>query len=118
ERLSVPVNVTVTSVLFHPFTLGRGRAAATASGAFLSIFTAGDVNVLLLPAASVTTTVPLTLVPSTLNTRGLATEVEATPDKLSFVVNETRTSLLFQPAAFGAGSAAPNCSVGTVVSML
>src|SRR5437870_1779279 len=118
ERLSAPVNVTVTSVLFHPLALGSGDTLAEATGALLSIFNAGDRRVAVLPAASDTTTVPSTLDPSRVSTSGLKTDVETTPDKLSAVVKLTRTSLLFQPAAFGAGAGAKNCRVGAVVSML
>src|SRR5438309_4112386 len=48
----------VTFVLFHPLAFAAGAAAALAVGAVLSIFTAGVVNVALLPALSVTVTLP------------------------------------------------------------
>src|SRR5262245_40031327 len=86
ERLSVPVNVTVTSVLFHPVEEGSGDAAAEATGFVLSIFNPGEDTVAEFPAASVTTTVPRTLVPSAVRTSGLGTEVETSPDKLSVTV--------------------------------
>src|SRR3954471_1950715 len=89
-----------------------------AVGADLSIITVGEVNVAVLPAASVTVTPPLTSVPSTVNTSGLALDVEATPERLSVAVKANETSLLFQPAVFGAGLAAPNESVGRVASRL
>lgn len=108
DRLSVPVNITVTFVWFHPLALGGGDTLAEATGGVLSILTAGDVKVALLPAASVTVTVLVTLDPSLVNTSGLGIEVETTPDKLSLVEKLTRTSLLFQPAAFAAGLESPN----------
>ena len=37
ERLSVPVNVTVTLALFQPAPFGAGEAAAVATGGVLSI---------------------------------------------------------------------------------
>ena len=118
ERVSVPLNVTVTSVLFHPLASGTGDAVAVATGAVLSIFSAGDVNIAELPAASVTVTVPFTLEPSVLNVSEPGPAGETTPDRLSTVVKPIVTLVLFQPAAFGAGLGAPNRIVGGVMSIL
>jgi hypothetical protein len=104
EPLSVPVKLTVTSVLFQPWAFGPGEALALAVGGVLSILTAGDWNVLLLPAASVTVTAPVTDAPSDVSISGLlAGFVETTPDRLSVVVKENDTSVLCQPFPFAAG---------------
>src|SRR5438046_2313729 len=103
ERLSVPVKLTVTVVLFQPAALGWGEAEAWAVGAVLSILTEGEVNVAVFPATSVTVTLPFMVVPSLLNDNGLGIEVEATPDSASTTVNGTETFVLFHPAAFAAG---------------
>src|SRR5882672_695148 len=87
-------------------------------GGVLSIFTAFDVNVALLPAKSFTTTLPVTLFPSAERMSGLATEVPVTPDRLSEVLNGKETFVLFQPAPLEAGFCRPNASVGGVLSML
>jgi hypothetical protein len=119
EPLSVPVKLTVTSVLFQPWAFGPGEALALAVGGVLSILTAGDVNVLLLPAASVTVTAPVTDAPSDVSISGLlAGFVETTPDRLSVVVKENDTSVLCQPFPFAAGLALPNVTVGGVLSIL
>ncbi len=55
EVVSVQLNVTVTSELFHPFILGGGDCDALIDGAVLSMFTVTLV-VVLLPAASVAVT--------------------------------------------------------------
>jgi hypothetical protein len=68
----------------------------------LSIFALGEVNVALLPATSVTVTIPLTAVPSVVNDSGLDTDVEETPGKLSAVVKLNSTFVLFHPAALAA----------------
>jgi len=86
ERLSVPLNVTVTSVLFQPLASGTGDAVAVATGAVLSIFTTGDVTVAELPAASVTVTVPVKFEPWAVNVNVPGLEGETTPDKLSVTV--------------------------------
>src|SRR5262245_60041998 len=119
DRESLPLNVTVTSVLFQPLALGAGKAAADAVGTVLSIFTTGEVKVALLPAKSVTVTVPVTAAPSVESTKGLAAGlVEPTPDSGSTGVNENETSLLFHPFPLAAGLAAPNVRVGAVASRL
>ena len=86
EPPSTPVKVTVTSVLFQPFAFGRGDAVAVTTGGVLSILSVCVVAVALLPAASVTVTVPLTYDPSAVYTRGLGDDAETTPDRLSAVV--------------------------------
>ena len=84
----------------------------------MSIFTLGEVNVALFPATSVTVTLPVTEEPSEVNERGLCIEVEAKPDNASVAVKGTDTFVLFQPAAFAGGAAAPKASVGAVLSIL
>src|SRR5207249_1495199 len=84
----------------------------------LSIFAVGEVKAALFPATSVTVTLPLTDAPSVVNDNGLGTDVEATPESASAAVNGTEMLVLFQPAAFGAGAAAPKVSVGAVLSIL
>jgi hypothetical protein len=109
--------VTMTSVLFQPFASGAGDAVAVATGAVLSIFTAGEVNVAELPAASVTVTVPFTLEPSVLNVNEPGPAGETTPDRLSAVVKPIVTLVLFHPAAFGTGLGTPNVATGAVLSI-
>jgi len=85
----------------------------------MSIFTADEVKVALLPAKSVAVTVPVTADPSVINTNGLlAGFVEARPDRVSAAVNENETLVLFHPLALADGLAAPNVSVGAVASRL
>jgi hypothetical protein len=109
-----------TSVLFHPAALAAGLGVPKANvGAVLSILKDAEVNVALLPALSVTITVPVTEFPSVASTKGLTFGVVvSTPDRLSEAVKDTDTSVLFQPAAFAAGLAAPKTKVGPVVSIL
>src|SRR5262245_51524492 len=71
ERLSVPEKATVTSVLYQPFEPGAGDAAADATGFPLSIFVDGETKFAVLPAASVTTIVPLMFSPSAVKRSGL-----------------------------------------------
>src|SRR5438034_6303110 len=112
-----PVKLTLTFVLFQPAPLGGGEAAAVAVGAVLSILTGGEVKLAVLPATSVTVTLPLTDVPSVVSTKGLGIEVDATPERLSAGVKPKLTLVLFQPAAFAGGSTAANVSVGGVLSI-
>ena len=116
DRASVALKCTRTAALFQPFAFAAVRVNVTV-GPVLSIFTVGDANVAVLPARSVTTTVPFTLEPSVVNRSGLGVEVDAKPDRLSDAVKLIWTSLLFQPAAFAAGFGAPNWTVGAVRSM-
>src|SRR5437870_13799360 len=70
-------------------------------------------------STSVTVTVPLTAAPSAVRVSGLGTDVAATPDNASAAVYGKATLVLFHPAAFAAGvAAAPNASVGGVLSIL
>lgn len=119
DKASVTVNGTFTFVLFHPAALAAGVAGPNVTtGGVLSIFTEADVKVAVLPARSVTVTVPMTDAPSAVSTRGLGTDVDPTPDKASAAVNGNTTFVLFHPAGFGGGFAAPNTSVGGVLSIL
>lgn len=119
DKESATVNIMDTFVLFHPAEFGSGEMAPNVIiGAVLSILNPVVVNVALLPATSVTVTVPLTAEPSPVKINGLTLgEVLATPERASFGVNATETFVLFQPAAFAAGAAAPNVSVGGVLSI-
>src|SRR5439155_21318610 len=66
-----------------------------------------------------TRTFPDTAAPSEERSRGLAAgAVVTTPESESEAVNATATLVLFQPAALAAGVAAPNTSVGGVLSIL
>src|SRR5205807_2638626 len=95
-----------------------GSVMETAGGV-LSILKAGLVKVAVLPATSVTVTVPVTAAPSAVSTNGLvAGLVLATPDRASAAVKGTETFVLFHPAALGAGVAGPKVSVGGVLSIL
>jgi len=119
DSASVGAKANATFVLFQPAALADGAAAVNVSvGGVLSIFTAGDVKVALLPATSVTVMTPLTADPSADSNNGLGIDVAATPDRLSAVVNVNATFVLFQPAAFGKGLAAPKLTVGGVLSIL
>src|SRR5437660_631677 len=94
-----------------------GSVMETAGGV-LSILKAGLVKVAVLPATSVTVTVPVTAAPSAVSTNGLvAGLVLATPDRASAAVKGTETFVLFHPAALGAGVAVPKVSVGGVLSI-
>src|SRR5207237_77138 len=118
ERLSVAVNGTDTAVLFQPLTFGAGEdVPKVTTGRVLSILMPDLVTgSLTFPALSVQ--VPggeLRLVPSAVKVavgRQLSiTDKESLPEKV------TTTSLLFPPAAFGAGEAAA-VTTGLVLSML
>ena len=61
-------------------------AATVTAGGVLSILNAAEVNVALLPAMSVTVTVPVTLLPSVVSTNGLLGELVLTPESASAVV--------------------------------
>src|ERR1051326_4138058 len=118
ERLSVHVKETVTAVLFHPLAFANGVRVPVISGAVLSIFTDGELNVAELPALSVTVIEAEMPAPSAVSMRGLAEEVVSTPESPSLVVKGTLTFVLFQPAALARGLAAPNVTPGGVLSML
>src|SRR6266545_4291086 len=119
ERSSPQLQLTVTLLLFQPLPLASVRFEKVITGEVLSIFTAGEVNIWLFPALSVTVTSPVTAGPSAVSTRGLlAGLVVSTPERLSPVVNENETLVLFQPLPLAAGLAFPKTSVGSAVSML
>src|SRR5580765_5208240 len=118
ERPSVAATLTVTSVLFQPCAFASGARDPVTSGAVLSILTTGETKLALLPARSVTLTLPETEEPSALSTSGLAILVASTPDRLSDAVKAKWTSLLFQPLTLAAGLAPPKLSDGAVLSML
>jgi hypothetical protein len=109
----------VTSVLFHPLAFAAGVLEPSSTGGVLSIFNAGEVNVAVLPALSVTVTEPVSPVPSLVTVSGLAPGfVLCTPERLSVTVNGIDTLLLFQPAAFGAGVGESKVTLGGVLSIL
>src|SRR6266478_1629440 len=118
DSTSNALNVVVTFSLFHPFALGSGLKVAVITGGVLSIFTAGDVNVAVLPAPSVRVTIPVKDGPSVVSASGLGTDLETTPDKSSAAVKLSVTFVLFQPPALGAGVGVPKVSVGGVLSIL
>ena len=119
ESESLPVKLTVTSELFQPLLLATGDGEPEALGLVLSIFTVGEVNVLLFPALSVTVTVPVTALPSEVRTNGLAAGfVVSTPERASDAVNPNETFVLFHPFPFAAGDCGSKPSVGSVLSML
>ena len=99
-------NETVTSSLFHPSALAGGvRVAMGGLGAVLSIFTVTSVAVLVFPALSVQ--VPDTVCPGVSAVSVVAAVQDATSTPLGPTspaeVNDTVTSVLFHPLAFGAG---------------
>src|SRR5690242_2850600 len=87
------------------------------TGAVMSIFTTGVVNVSVLPALSVTVTVWVTPEVSVEKDRD-PVAAPSTPDPLSADVYVSVTPVLFHPAALGSGLRAPNVRVGLVLSML
>src|SRR5207244_2009340 len=84
----------------------------------LSILTVGDVYVAVFPATSLTVTGPFTDAPSVVSDKGLGSDVEAMPDRLSVATKLTVTFVLFHPAAFAVGVGDPNVTVGGVLSIL
>src|SRR4051794_1145934 len=114
EFSSLSVQVRWTSLTYQPsLPIVPDRWGVTA-GAVTSMFTAGAVNVALLPAASLTTTLVVRLTPGPAITSGLALLVVATPEVASTVVNGMFTAPLFQPDALGNGDNVPNSSCGGV----
>jgi hypothetical protein len=111
---SLGANETVTSVLFHPFTLAAGVREPVMLGAVLSSFTVTGALVAVLPTLSVTNVVLVT-VPSVV-TVSVAGATDLTPEPpVSAPVQVIVASPLFQPAPFGAGLRAP-VAVGAVLS--
>src|SRR5437899_12885891 len=91
--------------------------ATVSVGGVRSMLTAGDVNVALLPASSVTVTVCVRPLPSAPKCSGLGGDADATPARLSSVVNVMSTGVLFEFAPLGGGDSAPNTSGGGVASI-
>src|SRR5262245_56124212 len=82
------------------------------------MLTEGEGAVVLLPAASVAVTVPLTPRPSVERTSGLLGAGEATPDPpLSLTVNGIETLPLYQPAALAPVVGGAKVTVGAVWSI-
>jgi hypothetical protein len=104
ERLSAPVNVTVTLVLFHPAPFGAGDAAAVAVGGVMSILTVTDAD-RVSPAPF--TALHVKVVPAVSVVRAAGSQPvlasELMPDVGSLTFQLTVTFVLFQPAAVGAG---------------
>src|SRR5437773_2431242 len=97
DRRSVAVPLTVTD---GGLTVAlSGGPVMVRTGGVLSIFTGGETKLALLPATSVTITLPLTEPPSADKDKGLGIEVAATPERASVAVNAKLTFELFQPAA-------------------
>jgi len=116
ESASLPLNVTVTSVLFQPLAFAPGLALALAVGAVLSMLMPEAVaGSLTLPALSVQVPEADWPAPSAARTAG-AVQL-AIPESASLPVNVTVTSVLFQPLAFAPGLALA-LAVGGVLSML
>src|SRR3989442_339055 len=97
---SVQVNVTVTFPLLHPAAFAAGLTATSTTGGVLSMLSVTDA-VDWLPATS--TAVPLTTcpAPSAVTVAGSGQRAILLPPSVH--VKLTRTSVLFQPAAFGGG---------------
>src|SRR5438876_1112432 len=121
DRLSFPLKVTVTSVLFQPNALGGTSRAALAVGLVLSMLMLLTVDgSAALPATSTQLPVLVTvwLAPSVL-TVAPATVLVAMPDctaPASAQLKPTVTSTLFQPKVFGAGLRLPSIT-GLVLSI-
>src|SRR5207244_2478686 len=113
DRLSAPVNDTVTFVLFQPFASGGGDRCAVAVGRILSILTFAVAGLLTLPALSVH--VPDTGWPSPSVVSVTGGVQESMPERSSVPVVETFTLPLFHPLPFGAGDRT-SVAVGGVLS--
>src|SRR3989442_21364 len=111
---SVHVKLTRTSVLFHPAAFGGGLPAALTAGGLLSMLSVMDV-LAWFPATS--TAVPLTTCPAPSVLTVTGSEQRAIPLPPSVQVKLTRTSVLFQPAAFGCGLTTA-LTPGRLLSML
>ena len=112
DRLSFPLKVTVTSVLFQPKALGGTSRAALAVGLALSmlmLLTADESAALPATSTQLPVFVTVWFAPSVL-TVAPATVLVATLDctaPASAQLKLTVTSTLFQPKAFGAGLRLP-----------
>jgi len=114
ERLSAPVNVTVTLVLFQPAALGAGEAVAVAVGSVLSILIVTDMEAES-PAPSTAVHVKVIPAVSVVRVTGSQPLVRSvlTPEIGSVTVQFKVTLVLFHPAAFG-----PGLITGTIVGGL
>src|SRR5688572_20864003 len=101
DSSSDPMKLTVTSVLFQPFEFAAGVALALAVGSVLSMFKPLTVVLAEFPASS--TAFPLADCPAPSPVRVVFGPQDATPERLSLHVNETVTSVLFQPFVFASG---------------
>src|SRR6266850_7223981 len=111
---SVHVNVTVTFPLLHPAAFAAGLTATSTTGGVLSMLSVTEA-VDWLPATS--TAVPLTTcpAPSVVTVTGSAQRAILLPPSVHMKL--TRTSVLFQPAAFGGGLTTA-LTAGRLLSML
>lgn len=114
---SLPVNDTVTSVLFHPLALGDGEADADALGGVLSMWIPPTVVEPELPAWSEQEPAADWLAPSVVTITSAEVVPAAGPESASLQLKLTVTSVLFQPKPFAAGDGVP-VTVGGVLSIL
>src|SRR2546429_1602773 len=113
---SVHVKVTVAFPLFHPAPFGAGLTATSTTGEVLSMLSVTDA-VDWLPATS--TAVPFTTCPAPSLVTVTGSGQRATLLVASPHVKLTRTSVLFQPAAFAGGlTTAPTAGGGLSTSAL
>jgi hypothetical protein len=115
ERLSVPVNVTVTLVLFQPAAFGAGEALAAAVGGVLSSLTVTDA-VCESPAPFVAVQVMVVPAVSAVSVITPQPDSESMPEIGSLKLQVTEVSELFQPAALGDGDTL-DVMTGAVTSM-
>ena len=111
---SVHVKLTLTSLLFQPAAFADGLTTALIVGRLLSMLSVTD-TVAWLPALS--TAVPLTTCPALSVLTVTGSGHRAIPLTASLHVKLTRTSVLFQPAAFGSGLTTV-LTLGRLLSML
>src|SRR6266404_3953174 len=111
---SVHVKLTRTSVLFQPAAFGGGLTTALTAGRLLSMLSVTD-TLAWFPAMS--TAVPLTTCPAPSVLTVTGSGQRAIPLTTSVHVKLTRTSVLFQPAAFGGGLTTA-LTAGRLLSML
>jgi hypothetical protein len=117
ERLSVPVNVTVTLPLFQLFAFGSGSALAIAAGGVMSILIVTE-TVRGRPAAFVAEhvrTVPDVSVVRLVVVHPVEDEI---PDSGSVTLQLTDTAELFQPLTFGEGVTVGTITGGVVSNLV
>src|SRR5205807_6343388 len=102
ERLSVPVNMTVTLPLFQLFAFGNGSALATAEGGVMSILIVAK-TVRGKPAAFVAEHVRTVPDVSAVRLVVVHPAEDEIPDSGSVTLQLTDTAELFQPLMFGVG---------------